>query len=210
MVERKIDHLVYAVTNLEEAIEVLESKLGVRPIIGGHHASLGTKNALILLNEGMYFEILAIDHQNTKVAPPRWMGVDLHTKNQITRWSVTSQNLKKDAEILKEYNLDLGHVLKGSRQTPDGKLLQWELTLPKSEPEVELVPFCIDWNKSETHPSQQLPEMHCELLELQVTHPNPNTFSNIFEKLELNLKVELAQETAIKAIIKCPKGIVAL
>ena len=210
MVERKIDHLVYAVTNLEEAIEELESKLGVRPIIGGQHVSFGTKNALIRLNEGMYFEVLAIDHQNTKVAPPRWMGVDLLTKNQITRWAVTSRDLQNDVQVLEEYDVGLGHILNGSRQTPDGKLLQWELTVPKPEPEVELVPFCIDWNKSETHPSRQLPEMHCELLELQVTHPNPNTFSNIFEKLELNLKVELAQETAIKAIIKCPKGIVVL
>ena len=210
MAERKIDHLVFAVADLEEGIANLESKLGVRAVLGGHHASFGTKNALIRLNENMYFEMLAADPQNTEVLPPRWMGVDFLTKNQITRWAVTSQDLKKDAQILKNYHPDLGQVLNGSRQTPYGQLLQWELTKPLPQPEVELVPFCIDWSKSETHPSQQLPEMQCELLEIRATHPNPKIFSNIFGKLELNLKIELGQEITIKAIVKCPKGIVVL
>ena len=146
MVQKRVDHLVYAVRNLEESMDYFEAAVGVRPVIGGRHQTFGTKNALVKLDKGMYLEILAIDEENSKIAPPRWMGVDLLTKNQITRWAVTSTDLKRDSALLEVYKTGLGKITNGARNTPDGKILQWKLTVPMDQPEVELVPFCIDWS----------------------------------------------------------------
>lgn len=208
--ERKIDHLVYAVKNLDKAVEFLGSRLGVHPVLGGHHQKFGTKNALIRLNEGIYLEILAIDPNNTEAVRPRWMGVDFLTRDRITRWAVRSNELGRDGQILEDYRAGLGTLTNGSRKTPNGKLLQWQLLAPLAVPEVEVVPFCIDWSQSETHPYEQLPQMDCKLIELSFSHPQPEVISNIFERLGIQFSIESGNAAVIAATISGPKGSVEL
>jgi len=62
---KKTDHIVYAVTNLEAAIDEFEKLSGLRPVFGGYHTTKGTKNALVNLGNECYLEILAIDEGNT-------------------------------------------------------------------------------------------------------------------------------------------------
>lgn len=158
----------------------------------------------------MYLELLAADDSNTSVTKPRWMGIDHLTKNQITRWAVKSEHLEKDKVILKKYNRDMGEIKTGSRNTADGTLLQWEFMMPLPKPEVELIPFFLDWSKTEKHPSELLPNMDCELLELYATHPNPEKIISILGILECDLKIKKSDLTAMKLIIKCPNGIIEI
>lgn len=209
-IKKTIDHIVYIVSDLEEAMHDFEKKLGVRPIFGGHHNTFGTKNALINLKNKMYLELLAADDANTEIQPPRWMGIDLLTKNQIARWALKSDALEKEAQILKTYNPAMGQIKSGSRNSPDGSLLQWELLMPLASPEVELIPFFLDWSNTEKHPSELLPDMHCELIALYATHPQPESFDPIFESLEYSLHCKPSNEIGIKAIIKCPNGILEI
>lgn len=206
MIDRKIDHIVYAVSDLERAINECEEKLGVRPIFGGYHKTFGTKNALINLNNGIYFELLAIDTTNTHIMPPRWMGIDFLTKNQITRWALKSSSLQSDSAIVKKHNPEMGEIRNGSRNSADGPLLQWELIMPLASPEVELVPFFLDWSATEKHPAEILPNMGCALLELYGTHPNPESFASIFESLGYKFSIKPSNEITIKSVIRGPKG----
>jgi len=143
-ISRKIDHIVYAVQNLDIVIEEFEAKLGVRPIFGGFHKSFGTKNALVSLGENCYLELLAADNKNTEVAKPRWKGVDMLQKNQITRCALKSNQLSVDSSILKIENPEMGTIRRGSRNIENGALLQWDLIMPLPHPEVELLPFMVD------------------------------------------------------------------
>lgn len=72
-----IDHLVYAVPNLEKGIAEFENKFGIQATIGGKHLTKGTHNALINLGKYSYLEIIAVDPENWAIQQPRWMGVDL-------------------------------------------------------------------------------------------------------------------------------------
>ncbi len=209
-INKKIDHIVYVVSDLKEAINEFEQKFGVRPIFGGYHKTFGTKNALINLKDKMYLELLAADDSNTDIAAPRWMGIDFLTKNQITRWALKSDSLETDAAILKKYNTEMGEIRNGSRNAADGTLLQWELSMPLESPEVEVVPFLLDWSKTEKHPSELMPNMDCELLELYATHPKPDTFISVFKSLGFAFDIKHSKEIAIKTVIKCPNGIVEL
>lgn len=165
---------------------------------------------MINLNQGMYLELLAADATNTKVRSPRWMGVDLLTKNQITRWALKSDTLEKDSVILKKYHQEMGEIRGGSRNSEDGSLLQWELIMPLAAPEIELVPFLLDWSTTEKHPSELLPEMNCTLVSLYGTHPNPDELKTVFKALDYDLEVRKAANISIKMVMDCPMGIIEI
>lgn len=210
MSKRQLDHIVYSVFDLDSAISDFEQKLGVRPIFGGHHKTFGTKNALINLDKGMYLELLAADDKNTLTKPPRWMGIDVLTKNQITRWALKSEQLNRDSSILKAYNPKMGSVSGGSRNIAKGSLLKWELILPLPTPEVEIIPFMVDWSQTETHPNDELPNMGCTLVELYGMHPDPDQLRETFKKFGMEFRINKAEKIALKAILKCPKGTIEI
>jgi hypothetical protein len=201
----KIDHIVYCVYDLEESIDYFENEFGIKPIYGGRHLKHGTKNALINLGDQCYLELLTIDKSNEAVTKKRWMGIDLLTQNKITRWAMTSQDLINDKEFLTNYNTEMGELSTGSRMRPDSKELRWEMTLPLSQPEVELVPFLINWSQSESHPTDGL-SVQGRLLELRFTHPNPASLESYFAQLEIDIKINTGKQPSINAIIQGPNG----
>ena len=104
----------------------------------------------------------------------------------------------------------MGQIAKGSRNTATGSLLRWELTMPLSLPEVELVPFMLDWGQSEIHPHKALPKMGCELVQLYGTHPNPELYTVILSDIGLSFRIEKASEIRLKVLLKSPKGSIEL
>ncbi|MFY0592792.1 VOC family protein [Roseivirga sp.] len=207
--KRKLDHIVYVVKDLAEACDHFEALLGVRPVFGGYHPSQGTKNALISLGNDQYLELIAIDYDNKKIAAPRWMGIDLIQKAQVTRWAIKSDNLVADAAILQKANPQLGQIKEGKRQTSNGDLLEWKLLLPLAHPEVELLPFSIDWGQNNTHPTNSMDD-NCELVELFGYHPKPESITPTLIEMGIDLKIFKAETIKLKAKINCPNGIVEI
>lgn len=206
---RTIDHIVYAVFDLDRAIADFTQQLGIAPVFGGQHQDRGTKNALLNLGNGCYLEIIAIDEWNTQVGPPRWMGLDVLQKPQITRWCLKSDNLAKDQALLKAYNPKMGEQWSGKRQTASGELLAWEMLLPLPEPEVEVVPFMVDWGASAFHPTERLEES-CTYLDLVLTHPEPHKIERILNALAIDIVVQQGIEPAISLRVNTPNGLVVL
>lgn len=206
---RIIDHIVYCVHNLEEAIIDLENKLGVKASIGGAHLTQGTKNGLINLGYQCYLEILALDENNKSIKAPRWMGIDLLQSNKITRWATKSQDIEKDSKALQSHNVDMGQVTGGSRKMDSGKTLTWQIAMPLSSPEVDVVPFITDWSQSESHPTDSL-DHPCKLIELQINHPKPMEVQNLFDRMNINIKINQSDIESIHIIIDSPNGIIQL
>ena len=72
-----LDHIVYCVPDLHVAMDEIESKTGVRPIIGGKHVALGTHNAFLSLgDDGSYLELFAPDPDATTLPVKSIIGVD--------------------------------------------------------------------------------------------------------------------------------------
>ena len=206
---RQIDHLVYTVPNLEEAIDQFEKKLGIRPAFGGYHTTQGTKNAVLNLGNVCYLELLAADDDNTAIPPPRWMGVDFLEKAQLTRWSLKSTNLEADSAILKTYQSKMGHIQGGQRKTTNGSILTWEMIMPLAAPQVEIMPFMTDWQHSAVHPTDSMPQQ-CQLISMHFTHPDPASLASIWKALQLDSEIVKGKDISIKAKIKCPKGIIEI
>ncbi|HHM20676.1 MAG TPA: VOC family protein [Bacteroidetes bacterium] len=204
----RVDHLVYAVPDLDEAVKELEKKLGVAPVPGGKHRSQGTHNALVHLGNNSYLEIIAPDPDNTDFTGQRWMGIDLIDRPTITRWAVSTNDLDRDRAYLATIDPQLGGIKGGSRKRPDGTKLIWKATVVLPEPKVEVLPFVIDW-KGTDHPARSLPQV-CQLVELRGEHPTPWFIETAIHSLNVGMKMGVADEPAITAIIETPKGRVEL
>ncbi len=206
---REIDHIVYCVPDLDEAMDKLENLLGVRPVIGGSHLTKGTKNALLNLGKKCYLEILAVDHENTDFEGERWMGIDLITQSKITRWSLKSDDLENDSTILSRYSPKLAKINDGSRKTTSGNLLSWKMILPTTRPEVEILPFMTDWTQSDVHPTDAL-EPRCSLKNISLFHPDPMKLQGILNDLNINIEILHGDEAQISIDLMSPNGLVSL
>lgn len=206
-----LDHIVYAVPNLEKGMDMIERNFGVRPVYGGQHKNQGTHNALLNLHNGSYLELIAIDKQNTIVKPPRWMGVDLITEPTITRWAVRSDNIKEDIDLFKRLQIPVGKILAGSRKKLDGSTLSWEMSAPSSQAKVDPLPFIVDW-KDSVHPSQSLPQV-CLLVYFAISHPESASMKTLFSELGVkSFPSFIEQSTTISMTISLnsPEGVVSL
>lgn len=204
----KLDHIVYAVPDLEEGIKHIHEKLGIKPVYGGKHLLEGTHNALLKLADGCYFEIIAPDPENKSIRSPRWMGVDLVQSPCISRWAVKSTNIKKDLGFLMKISQSLGHSKEGQRLTSEENLLKWELSIPLPEPLVESIPFLIDW-KDSIHPSEGL-ESYCKIKSLEIGTNRPEELTRLLQSLEIEQQVQHTSENKIQLTISCPAGEVIL
>lgn len=209
MLNRKIDHLVYATNTFDETIIWFYEISGVKPVFGGYHKTQGTKNALVRIGERSYLEILGIDKDNFNVKGSRWMGIDLIKKPILTRWALESEDLNSDAAVLKTYNSEMGSIKAGHRKKENGEDLNWEMILPLSEPKTELAPFVIDWG-STAHPAAEL-EVGCELLELKFSTSSIIGMKNLYDNLNIiNAEIVHGDFDSISARIMTPKGIVLM
>lgn len=205
---KKIDHIVYAVPNLEKAIQEMSKRLGVQVTYGGQHKSEGTHNALVNLGNACYLELLAIDKSNTDISHARWMGIDNINTPQITRWAIKSTDLKQDAAILKKANANMGEIKEGSRKKTDGTTLTWALAMPLAQPLVEILPFMVDW-KDSVHPTEHMPDV-CKLVELQATHPQPKMLLPILKELGVAINLIQGKKATLRVILDTPNGRVKL
>ena len=203
-----IDHLVYAVPDLELGIAEIEQLIGVKPVIGGQHMGRGTWNALIALGPDCYLEIIAPDPAQPDPTHPRWMGVDYVKKPGLVRWAGKSANLEMTQKLAKDHGVSLGEISAGSRHRSDGSLLQWRLINPTSAPGVDVIPFWVDWQDS-VYPTQSLTH-ECQLLDLSLSHPHPASILGLFKTWNLTVNVTKADSSVITLTLQTPRGIIHL
>src|SRR5256885_1385728 len=141
----RVDHIVYATPDLQAGIDALEKRLGIRATAGGQHPGRGTRNALIALGPATYIEIIGPDPGQPKPAAARPFGIDALAAPKVIGWAAKAQNLDQIVADAKRAGIGLGAVTPGSRQRPDGLLLSWRYTDPRTVVADGIVPFFIDW-----------------------------------------------------------------
>ncbi|KDQ18544.1 hypothetical protein BOTBODRAFT_514801 [Botryobasidium botryosum FD-172 SS1] len=174
-----LDHIIHLSPpgQLQQGIEHFES-LGFKVIPGGQHADGLTSNALIVLQDGTYLELIAFDHPPSHYPPysearkareSHWWA---HMPPGWIDWA--NQGLSDDInQDIRDYvgeGYDRPRYMQGvtgGRRTAEGKDLQWQVTFP--DPAVHkrgAVPFfCFDitprfWRVPGGAPDPQAPNLH--------------------------------------------------
>ena len=201
-----LDHLVYATPDLDATCRDLEIQLGVRASAGGQHPGRGTHNALISIGSKAYLEIIGPDPLQPETRAV-WFGIDQLTTPKLVTWAVRVDALEN---FLKEIspNPNLGNVRSGSRKTPAGTTLSWQLTEPQLAHGVGLIPFLIEWNSHE-HPADSA-IAGPRLVQLRIEHPEPELIHQQLESLKLEVAIEQSSTPALVAIFEGANDLIEL
>jgi hypothetical protein len=204
----RIDHLVYATTDLEKSVADLEAHLGVRPVPGGQHPGRGTRNALIALSDRSYLEVIGPDTTQAKTVGPRWFQIDSLDAPRLVTWAVKEAELNKLRAKAEACGICLGPVVSGTRQRSDGSRLRWRFMDPATLVADGVVPFFIDWGDS-PHPAASAPPGPV-LESLRAEHPEPTVVMRALSAVGINLPVESGPRPALIATLRTERGLVEL
>lgn len=207
--EPTLDHLVYAATDLEDAVAQFEAATGIRPAYGGRHAGRGTRNHLVRLGERSYLEIIGPDLDGpvpTGVGLP--FGIEGLAGPSLLTWAVHPPDIAGAARASARVGAELGAPMWMKRQTPSGRTLEWRIASVVPLPFSGVTPFLIDWGDS-THPSSDPDLPGARLLSLSATHPDPAGPLEVLKALGLTLPVTSGASRLV-AVLDTPRGLVTL
>jgi len=199
-----IDHLAYAVPDLETAIRDVSRALGVTPSPGGQHLGHGTRNYLLSLGNGSYLEIIGPDADQLEPNGPRPLGVDQITSPRLTAWAVTAPGIENRVALARAAGYDPGPASSMSRTQPDGTVLGWKLTPFPTGHIPFLVPFLIDWGDT-PHPSTTAAQ-GARLLDFRIETPDPDACNRALEALDLEIRAQGGEASALIANLAGPTG----
>jgi len=215
VISARLDHLVLAAHSLIQGGKYIREKLGAEPQGGGQHASQGTHNKLLKLNQGCYLEIIAINPDGIRPSNPRWFNLDsrklkekLLERPRLITWVARTDDIHSLVKLCK---INIGQVHPMSRGQ-----LSWKMTFT-SDGSLVLggqVPPLIEW-KTDKHPSNSLDESGCRLIKLEGFHSRPILVQEVVKSLGLEKEIlinpaDIEEEETLKAHIETPAGTVVL
>ena len=189
-----IDHLVFGCDYLQNGTSYLEQALGVGST-GGQHALMATHNRLLKLQDAIYLEAIAIDHEAVQkhgdIGRKRWFSLDEdRTKKRLAQsprpltWVVAVDDIHDAAS---KCGYDVGKITTMTRGD-----LEWMLTIAENGTLVEdgLLPGLIQWPGGR-NPANKLPESGTRLQRLILQHPQPDVIGQIIDQLGIDGPVEV-------------------
>src|SRR6267142_3275749 len=171
-----LDHILLGCSDLDRGIELVEDKTGVRPAIGGVHPGRGTRNALLSLGERRYLEIIAPDPAQQKIV--HFPQIREMKDPRLIGWAVHPPDIAATAILLRENQIAFKGPDDGSRQLPDGHVLNWK-TINLADDRHGILPFFIEWSADSVHPSRYAPK-GCHLDYFTVMAVDPAELSQVF------------------------------
>ena len=215
----RVDHILFACSDLDAGSAWLEAATGVRPMFGGVHTGRGTHNALISLGSfpagtlvagapSSYMEIIAPDPRQPEVPPDPARFDFSFARNgrgcRLANWASSSDDILTLQRLATAdggagyWPLQVPIPHSSQRVTPDGETLIWSTASPLHGVSSEggVLPFLIDWEgviPSGRHPSATSPA-GCRLQQLTLRHPNPSLIASALTRIGYVLPSEITVE----------------
>ena len=136
-----MDHVIYAVRDLDSAAARVTADFGLASVEGGRHPGWGTANRIVPLGES-YLELVAVVDSLEAAASDFGRPVleALAAGERLVGWAVATDNIE---DIARRRGLE---VTGGSRKRPDGVTLSWRLAGVGRALATGALPFFIRWH----------------------------------------------------------------
>jgi Glyoxalase-like domain len=144
----RVDHVIYAVDDLEVAADRFRHEFGFGSVVGGRHPDWGTANRIVPLGRE-YIELVAVVDRVQAAASDfgRPVMEAVASGQRLAGWAVATDDLDGIAS-----RLEL-QMTSGSRTRPDGSTLRWQLAGVAQALSTGALPFFIQWAAPpELHP----------------------------------------------------------
>lgn len=203
----RLDHILWAAPDLDAGTATIERLTGVTPQRGGSHPGLGTRNSLMALDGGTYFEVIAPDPAQ-ELAGNRGGRIAAQARPGIMTFALTSTDLPALRDAAAREGLKTDGPVAMHRMRPDGGRLDWSILYLADPAYGDAIPFAIDWGAT-PHPSTTTPP-GCRLRSFDVLHPDPAPLARVFAALAVPVGVKGAAAPGFLAVLDTPKGEVVL
>jgi hypothetical protein len=148
--ELRVDHVIYAVDDLETAGTRFYEEFGLGSVEGGRHPGWGTANRIVPLGDA-YLELVTVvdSDEAASSAFGRAVSEAIATREQLVGWAVATEDLETVARRLRL------EIVRGSRTRPDGTTLGWQLAGVDRSLATGALPIFIEWGgPDELHPGR--------------------------------------------------------
>ena len=137
----RVDHVIYAVRDLDSAAARITADFGLASVEGGRHPGWGTANRIVPLGED-YLELVTVVDPSEAAASDFGRPVleALATGERLVGWAVATDSIEG---IARRNGLE---VTVGSRTRPDGVTLSWQLAGVGHALATGALPFFIQWH----------------------------------------------------------------
>lgn len=230
----QLDHLLYVGPDLDELVGGLAHLSGLHATVGGRHPGQGTHNALLGLGKDRYLELMAPDPHQAGVAahetgparggtppgstapgttrpgttpPGTFLGsIAYATTPQVFTWCAKARNVDAFAAAARALGLDVT-IYGGSRETPAGATLRWDLMIVGGHGLGGQVPFFIDWHDS-PHPARTM-RADLVLTGLRLLHPDPEALDDLLHALDRAGGLAADEASAVTTVRAAQPALVA-
>ena len=137
----RMDHVIYAVEDLDAAGASLFEREGIASVPGGRHEGWGTANRIVPLGDS-YLELIAVVDVDEAEDSEFGRGVRraLTEDRSLVGWVVATDDIDAVAK-----RLDL-EVEEKSRETADGSTLRWRVAGIERALKTGALPFFVQWD----------------------------------------------------------------
>ena len=139
----RVDHIIFASgpQGIKADVACLAEQLGADSKEGGFHPRFGTRNCIIPLANSRYLEVVEVlDHPAAEKAP---FGQAVRARSEMgggwLGWAVSVDDIAPFEERLERA------AVPGSRQFPDGRILEWRQLGVRGLMADPQLPFFLQW-----------------------------------------------------------------
>lgn len=148
----RLDHVIYAVTDLRSAVHRFADEYGLESVGGGEHREFGTRNAIVPVGQGQFIELMAIADEGSQHPLVLSLSAWLRGGDHLVAVCLRPDDLDEVSERLSI------QITPAERHNPEGEVLRWRLAGVQAALGPERLPFFIDWQGAE----QQLDAQHAQ------------------------------------------------
>ena len=204
----ELDHVLIAVTDLDEAAAELEARHGLASTVGGRHPGWGTANRIVPLGD-TYLELVAVVDESEVGGSAFGPWVAAGAGPGLGRplgWAVRTTNLD---ELAGRLGLT---VIAGSRAHPDGGTVRWRAAGGEQAVAEPAFPFFLEWAAGTVLPGRA-PAAHragaVALTGLRLTG-DAARLAHWLGRHELPLSVAPGPPAVAAVVLRCDAGEIVL